>query len=99
MTRLAAAGLAIFLSFALSVRAAPGDLDTTFGASGVATLPVGTSIEQIYGLALQADGKLIAVGRTGTEYDLSHAIALARYNIDGTLDASFGSGGLVAQRV
>jgi uncharacterized delta-60 repeat protein len=40
-------------------------------------------------MALQADGKAVIVGGTATNF------ALARFNTDGTLDASFGSGGKV----
>src|SRR5262249_6776407 len=42
-----------------------------------------------FSAALQADGKIVAAGMTGNNF------ALARYNTNGTLDATFGSGGKV----
>ena len=47
-----------------------------------------------YGLALQSDGKIVAVGQiydlNSSEYDF----ALVRYNADGTLDTSFDESGV-----
>jgi uncharacterized delta-60 repeat protein len=68
-----------------------GSLDATFGSSGIVT----TQADNLNGLAIQpADGKIIAVGSgpIGTQ----GSSMLARYNPDGTLDATFGSGGIVA---
>jgi uncharacterized delta-60 repeat protein len=67
----------------------PGDdaLDPSFGASGKVTDGL---THPAYGgasdLALQPDGKIVAVGGRNK---------LARYNADGSLDASFGTGGVV----
>jgi uncharacterized delta-60 repeat protein len=68
-----------------------GSLDTGFGTDGV----VRTSFPDVlfaeaHALAIQADGKLVAAGSAGAA-----AFALARYDPDGTLDPSFGSGGIV----
>jgi hypothetical protein len=50
--------------------------------------------DAVYGLAIQAtDGKIVAVGGRGP--GIADVSALARYNPDGSLDATFGSGGLV----
>ena len=72
-----------------------GALDTSFGTKGFATpaLPSGLNPEQ---LLRQADGKLILVagGPAGSKYQLPD-YELARFNTDGSLDTSFGSGGLV----
>jgi uncharacterized delta-60 repeat protein len=47
-------------------------------------------VDQGYGVALQADGKIVAVGdRSSKEY------AVVRYGADGSLDPDFGSGGIV----
>ncbi|MDQ3799015.1 MAG: hypothetical protein M3384_06160, partial [Acidobacteriota bacterium] len=73
---------------------APGDLDTTFGAGGKVTTPVGSGASEAFAAALQADGKLVSAG-----YSLNAAanrdFALVRYNADGSLDTSFGAGGKV----
>jgi uncharacterized delta-60 repeat protein len=48
---------------------------------------------QAYALAVQADGKILAGGYGGVGF------GLARYNDDGSLDSSFGSGGLVTTHI
>ena len=75
-----------------------GTLDSTFGASGKVFTDFGTaqqgfSFAQASALALQADGKIVLAGLAylGQDYDF----ALARYNVNGTLDTTFGSGGRV----
>jgi uncharacterized delta-60 repeat protein len=78
--------------FALARYNLDGSLDFSFGAGGrVLTDDVsGTgSFDQGRALALQADGKIVVAGRSGFDF------ALARYNPDGSLDASFGVGGRV----
>jgi uncharacterized delta-60 repeat protein len=71
-----------------------GTLDTSFGTGGRVTTNFGIGDDRILTLALQPDGKIIAGGKAfnGLNFDF----ALARYNENGTLDASFGVGGLVA---
>ena len=78
--------------FALVRYQTDGTLDPTFGAGGIVTTG-GPTNEGAFSLVLQTDGKLVAAGTkwTGTEY----TFALARYEADGTLDATFGSGGWV----
>ena len=46
-------------------------------------------------MAIQADGKIVAAGKTYDSIDYNDDFALARYNTDGTLDTSFGTGGKV----
>jgi len=72
------------------VRAASGDLDTTFGSAGKATLAFPGSTDAARGTAVQSDGKIVAVGSDGNDF------TLARYNTDGTIDTGFGSAGKVA---
>jgi uncharacterized delta-60 repeat protein len=73
---------------------ADGSLDPSFGQGGQVLTVSSTGFAALNGLALQPDGKLVAVGtsnRVGSLVD----IALARYNPDGTLDQTFGNGGIV----
>jgi uncharacterized delta-60 repeat protein len=81
-----------FFNFVLVRYNNDGSLDSSFNGTGIVTTNFG-QLDDIHGLALQADGKLIAVGSyfTGSKVDL----ALARYNPDGSLDSSFGSAGKV----
>jgi uncharacterized delta-60 repeat protein len=76
--------------FALARYNTDGSLDDAFGSGGIVLTP-GTQV--VNGLAIQpADGKIIAAGNAIP----TNASALARYNPDGTLDATFGTGGIVA---
>ncbi len=81
------------LDFALARYNANGTLDTTFGSGGKVVTAIGTSDDIAYDIALAPDGRMVVTGMSdnGTNLDF----ALARYNADGTLDASFGSGGKV----
>ena len=83
--------------FALVRYAIDGSLDPTFGIGGKVVTPIGSSNDYAYGVALQSDGKIVAVGTTfvGSYYDFG----LARYNVDGSLDGTFGSGGKVTTSV
>src|SRR5438046_618184 len=84
--------LLLVLSFAHSVDAAPGDLDTTFGTGGRVVTDFGGS-EETPALALQPDGRIVVAGSSVLVFGFN--FALARYNPDGTLDLSFGQGGRV----
>ncbi len=71
-----------------------GSLDTTFGNGGkVVTNPNPNGYyNEIWDLALQSDGKILAAGDTDNGTDGKFAVA--RYNTDGSLDSTFGSGGI-----
>ena len=74
-----------------------GSLDTTFGDDGIVTTDIaGHRNERAYAVAVQPDGKIVVAGQTNNAGDgnLDDG-ALIRYNANGTLDASFGSGGIV----
>jgi uncharacterized delta-60 repeat protein len=88
--------LAIGLSFALaaSVFAAPGDLDPTFGIGGKLTDFLSRGDDSARGVAVQADGKLVVAGWSWTGV-VGYGFAVARYNTDGSLDTTFGTGGKV----
>ena len=66
-----------------------GNLDTTFGGSGVVTTAIGNYAGAV-SLAIQPDGKAVAGGWSNG----GPSFALARYNDDGSLDPSFGEGGI-----
>ncbi len=74
-----------------------GTLDTSFGVGGVVLTAVGTSQDYPFSVIQQADGKLVAAGYSysGSNNDF----ALVRYNTDGSLDSSFGTGGKVTSAV
>ncbi len=79
-------------AFALARYNSDGSLDVSFGTGGkVLTTFDGFTVAE--DVLIQTDGKILAVGRS---YTTSYYFALARYNTNGTLDASFGVGGKVA---
>ena len=82
--------------FALVRYNADGSLDTGFGANGLVTTDFGASADRINAAILQPNGKIIGVGWSIGVGGNSNA-ALARYNADGSLDASFGTGGKVVK--
>ena len=69
-----------------------GDLDTSFDLDGIAIIDFGPD-SYAWATAIQADGKTLAAGKIfGDQYT---DFALARYSTNGSLDQSFGAGGLV----
>src|SRR5207247_9415809 len=88
--------LLLVLSFAHSVDAAPGDLDTTFGTGGRVVTDFGGS-EETPALALQPDGRIVVAG--SSFLFLGFNFAFARYNPDGTLDLSFDQVGPLLDRI
>ena len=59
--------------FALARYTAAGQLDTTFGTGGFVTTAFGSSVASVAALAIQTDGKIVAVGNS------SGGITIARY--------------------
>ena len=72
-----------------------GALDTTFGVGGKTNTNIASGASHAEMMAIQADDKMIVVGNA--DYGWSErGIRMARYLTDGSLDSSFGNGGLVA---
>ncbi|MGH8863643.1 MAG: delta-60 repeat domain-containing protein, partial [Burkholderiales bacterium] len=94
--KLVAAGRATVTNdnFALARYNVDGSLDTSFGGDGLVDTAFGVGVDQAFALVLQPDGKLVAAGR-GQIPGGSTNFALARYNVDGSLDTSFGGDGKV----
>jgi uncharacterized delta-60 repeat protein len=87
-----AGGILVLASLAaLPARAAPGDLDTTFGTSGVRFW--GYAQEELRALKRMADGRLVLAGisRDGG----AATLLVARIGATGTPDATFGTNGIV----
>lgn len=83
-----------FPSPALARYNSNGSLDTSFGSGGRVTIDFFSLGGSFGSIALQNDGKIVAGGsrpQEATSYDFF----LARFNTNGALDSSFGSGGLV----
>ena len=77
-------------------QAAAGDLDPTFGTTGMVMTDINRSTDIAQAVAIQADGKLVVVGQTYKHNDYSDEdFVVTRYNTDGTLDNTFGARGRV----
>jgi len=79
-------------AFTLTRYNSDGTVDASFGTEGKVATQVGR-VDAVDAVAVQAEGKIVAVG---SFYD-GHRLGLAilRYHLDGRLDATFGSGGKV----
>lgn len=93
--KIVAAGIAgvLDLDFALARYNPNGSLDTTFDTDGKVTTDFGSNNDGIGAIALQPDGRIVAVGTARVGSGLN--FALARYNKDGSLDPTFGTNGMV----
>ncbi len=70
-----------------------GALDRTFGGSGTVTTSFGRVFAMARGVAVQADGNVVAGGLALSGVGPGDQFAAARYKADGTPDSSFGVGG------
>jgi uncharacterized delta-60 repeat protein len=88
LTAVGLCGLAAVASLASPAFGAPAELDPSFSGDGKARTNFTRGIDHAYAVAIQSDGKIVAVGRSdhGT-------FALVRYATDGTLDPTFGRSG------
>lgn len=82
-------------AFALARYKPDGSLDASFGRTGKVTTDFFGGENNLAALVLQPDGKIVAGGSVTPPSGGVLRFALARYNGDGTLDASFGTGGEV----
>jgi uncharacterized delta-60 repeat protein len=74
-----------------TITAAPGDLDPTFSGDEKLLDWLSRSDDSARGIAVQTDGKIVVAGSSVT--GLSSDFSIVRYNTDGSLDTTFGSGG------
>src|SRR6185437_10301038 len=65
-----------------------GSVDTTFGAAGQGNIAELSPISAFFGVAIQDDGKIVAVGTENGD------MLVARFDSNGNLDSTFGTGGI-----
>jgi uncharacterized delta-60 repeat protein len=73
-----------------------GVLDQTFANGGISINPIGHYHDVPFALIQQMDGKLVAAGYSSMNWSdriSDRNLALIRYNSDGSLDTTFGTGG------
>ncbi|WP_172642155.1 DUF4347 domain-containing protein [Cylindrospermum stagnale] len=74
--------------FAVARYNSNGTLDTTFGTGGKITTELGI-FDSGNSIVLQSDGQILVAGASNGDF------AVARYNSNGTLDTTFGTGGKI----
>jgi uncharacterized delta-60 repeat protein len=93
---LSVVALMLILTVSLPTRAADGDLDPAFGFGGKRIYTIAADVrEYATTAAVQQNAKLVVGGEIGDfNSDSNHAV-LMRLNLDGSLDPTFGNGGIV----
>ena len=96
-----AAGSAPAFSF-LTVRLTPGgDLDPAWGEGGLSSVNLGGIGHNLETVQVQPDGTVVIAGSLSVPTDAGgviESIGVARLRVDGTLDLSFGDGGVALPR-
>jgi uncharacterized delta-60 repeat protein len=75
-----------------------GTRDTTFGVNGKVTTDFPNLAAVPSTVIVQPDGKILVVGGAFPLFTFLGDFAMVRYNANGSLDSSFGSGGIVRTR-
>ena len=88
-----------FHDFALVRYSANGSLDTSFGVGGKVLTGFGSSNDSAADALIQPDGKILLIGYANGYGGTTADLALARYLSNGSLDASFGTGGKVVTSI
>ncbi len=78
--------------FALARYTPNGSLDTSFSGDGKQTTDFFGGSDFAFGMALQTNGRIVAVGGTSNSSGVND-FALTRYNTNGSLDTSFSGDG------
>ena len=79
--------------FAIARYKVDGKLDTSFNLNGKVTFGVGIENDFVYSMVIQNDGKILIGGQSISSS--KGYFALARVNLNGSLDNSFGNNGKV----
>ncbi len=93
--RIVVAGTDSWRRWALVRYRTDGELDDAFGDDGIVRTNFTPGDDVAWDVAIQSDGRIIAVGGAGFGQS---GFQLARYMRDGSLDPSFGDGGRVVTR-
>jgi uncharacterized delta-60 repeat protein len=81
--------------FALARYLQDGSLDVTFGSNGLVTTDFAQGLDVAFAVTIRNDGRILAAGETSAYAQGPSHCAVSRYNPGGTLDTTFGQGGLV----
>lgn len=97
LQRVCLMGFSILLVASAQAMAQAGQLDPSFGQGGIVTTDFGTQLNasaSVATVAIQPDSKIIVFG--GVSNSNGTAVAVVRYNTDGTLDTGFGTAGIAS---
>jgi uncharacterized delta-60 repeat protein len=83
------------IEFGLARYTSNGILDATFGNGGLVTTLVGTRVDVPTAMLLQPSEKIVMAGfEVGQEGVAPGQMSMVRYNSNGSLDSTFGAGGI-----
>jgi uncharacterized delta-60 repeat protein len=85
----------VLIDFALVRVNTDGSLDKKFGNNGLVTTDFFQNSDSAAAVAIQADGRIVVAGSAQLGANMPRVFALARYNSNGSIDSTFGSGGKV----
>ena len=80
--------------FAIARFNVDGSLDPSFDVDGLATISFSAGDDVGSGVAVQSDDKIVVVGTSDSGSGISE-FAIARFNVDGSLDTAFNGDGMV----
>lgn len=70
-----------------------GGLDSSFGNGGIVRTAYSTKLQEVYGMTLMDDGRIVLCGKAFGPGEMDAVIL--RYHSNGTLDKTFGRDGLI----
>lgn len=83
------------IEFGLARYTSNGILDATFGNGGLVTALVGTRVDVPTAMLLQPNGKIVMAGFEVAQEGIAPGkMSMVRYNSNGSLDTTFGTGGI-----
>ncbi len=85
----------LFFGTAAEIFAAEGDLDPSFDSDGIVITDNDLNSDSIRDLAVQPDGKIIAVGISFEPSSSLRRAVIVRYLTNGSIDSTFGASGKV----
>lgn len=92
--------VALILAWTPLVRAGnPGDLDTSFGGTGIVTTSITSNTDGGFSTIIQPDGKMVVAGFSDSGVGSSGDFTVVRYNSNGALDTTFNNTGIVTTAI
>jgi uncharacterized delta-60 repeat protein len=87
--------LASFKGISMARYLSNGELDLDFGDYGIVVAKVSDREGEAHSIAIQKDGKIVVTGYSISSSTNNEEITLARFNVSGNIDNTFGKRGVV----